>query len=132
VNNSAKAPKFNCTGCGKCCTGDPSTHYIELTNGEAESIRLFLGLGKARFAAQYLVSLEGNHKGIRINANRSCVFLDKKVGCLIYGVRPRQCRTYPFWPEILVSPSSWTKEARRCEGIGQGRLVPLKYRQNIT
>ena len=44
----------------------------------------------------------------------SCVFLgdDGKL-CGIYEARPVQCRTYPFWPNILQSMESWNEECRR-------------------
>ena len=28
----------------------------------------------------------------------------RRKSCSIYGVRPLQCRTWPFWPENLASP----------------------------
>lgn len=35
----------------------------------------------------------------------------------IYGARPLQCQTYPWWPE-LMSDRSWVAEAGAvCEGI---------------
>ena len=53
--------------------------------------------------------------------NGDCIFL-KEGKCSIYDVRPRQCRTYPFWPQNLRSPEAWARACRACEGIGQGRL----------
>jgi Fe-S-cluster containining protein len=53
-----------------------------------------------------------------------CIFLDEQMRCRIYKVRPLQCRTYPFWPE-LMNPKAWRAERNRCEGIGQGGVVPL-------
>lgn len=35
----------------------------------------------------------------------------------MYEVRPTQCRTYPFWPQFMVSKSEWDAEQTRCEGI---------------
>jgi Fe-S-cluster containining protein len=131
MTNSYKAPRFKCTGCGKCCTGNPTSHYVELTSGEAENIRRSLGISHSWFIRRYLVALTDNTHGIRIEQNRQCVFLDKKKGCKIYELRPRQCRSYPFWPEILHSRSAWKEEARRCEGIGQGTLVAKKFRVNL-
>ena len=131
MNKSYKAPRFECTGCGKCCTGNPATHVIELTSGEAEKIHQSLAISRSWFIRRYLVPLTDESYGIRIEKNRQCVFLDKKKGCRIYEIRPRQCRSYPFWPEILHSRTSWKNEARRCEGIGQGKLVPARFRQNL-
>ncbi len=129
--DSDKRPKFNCTGCGNCCTGNPGTHYIELTTGEAEKIRRLLNISRPWFDRRYLVRLDGQARGIRIGEDRRCVFLDKKKACRIYQSRPQQCRSYPFWPEILCSRSAWQNESRRCEGIGQGNLIAKKYRQNL-
>jgi Fe-S-cluster containining protein len=53
-----------------------------------------------------------------------CVFLDEQMRCRIYKVRPLQCRTYPFWPE-LMNPRAWRAEAHRCEGIDRGAVVSL-------
>jgi hypothetical protein len=47
--------------------------------------------------------------------------------CRVYAVRPLQCRTYPFWPELVQNSRSWQREARRCEGIGNGPLIPQPY-----
>ena len=48
--------------------------------------------------------------------NYDCVFLkDKK--CQVYGARPTQCRTYPWWPHNLRSQQAWEETARTCEGI---------------
>jgi Fe-S-cluster containining protein len=53
--------------------------------------------------------------------SESCQFLrDKK--CSIYEARPTQCRTWPFWPEVL-NAKCWDKEvASFCPGVGKGRL----------
>lgn len=36
-------------------------------------------------------------KEIFIENDWPCVFLLPEKGCLIYPVRPIQCRTFPFW-----------------------------------
>lgn len=42
-----------------------------------------------------------------------CVFLDESTnGCVVYPVRPVQCSTYPWWPEIM-SDSHWRLEKGR-------------------
>jgi spermidine synthase len=47
----------------------------------------------------------------------ACVFLKGRL-CSVYEARPTQCRTYPFWPEVM-SPLGWLRESARCEGIGR-------------
>jgi hypothetical protein len=56
----------------------------------------------------------------------NCSFLDGAGKCRIYSVRPVQCRTYPWWPEIVETQAGWCYEAKRCEGINRGAVVPLK------
>ncbi len=56
-----------------------------------------------------------------------CIFLDKAGDCRVYAVRPVQCRTYPFWPELTESSKGWMTERRRCEGIGRGEPVSIQF-----
>lgn len=55
----------------------------------------------------------------------ACIFLDTEGKCGIYAVRPVQCRTYPFWPELVYSEAAWRREAGRCEGINRGNVVSV-------
>ncbi len=64
-----------------------------------------------------------------------CVFLvrdkDGRGSCGIYEDRPKQCRTWPFWPDNLKSPRAWKQAGSRCPGMtagntGQGRLYPIE------
>lgn len=47
-----------------------------------------------------------------------CIFLDPSSNkCQVYGARPLQCATYPWWPE-LMDPGTWLLERDQlCEGI---------------
>jgi Fe-S-cluster containining protein len=116
--------RFQCTGCGACCTGNPAD-YVAVDAREQQTIRVFLGVSRQWFRRRYLVKLDGDHKGLASRENGRCVFLDRANRCRIYAARPRQCRTYPFWPEVVHSRTAWQSEARRCEGIGRGRVIPL-------
>lgn len=109
--------QFECTGCGKCCTGASGTIFIN--DREATEIAAHLGMGKEAFLKKWAYPMTGGHS-IREKENGDCVFLRGKR-CGIYEVRPTQCRTFPFWPEILRSETRWKETARECEGIGQGR-----------
>lgn len=121
------ALRFRCTGCGRCCIGDADS-YVELDAGEAEAIRGHLGLSRSWFRRRYLVTLDaGTGLGIRLRSDGRCPFLSDDGACRVYAVRPRQCRTYPFWPEVVASRGAWKAEARRCEGIGRGAVVPLAH-----
>ena len=118
--------RFQCTGCGKCCYGTPGCHYIKLNRSEAEKIRDHLGIGADWFRQRYLETLEDGSFGIRLNETGVCPFLAHDKSCSIYVHRPTQCRTYPFWPEVINTEKEWKDEARRCEGIDHGAVIPLK------
>ena len=61
-----------------------------------------------------------------------CVFLDRqsmpgKAICSLYKQRPLQCKTWPFWNDIIETPQAW--EAAKlgpegCPGLGKGDVVP--------
>jgi len=110
--------RFECTGCGKCCTGESGTIFIN--DREAVAIARKLGISKKKFLETHAYPMRGGHS-IRERENGDCLFLDGKM-CRIYDARPTQCRTFPFWPETLRSEERWKQTARDCEGIGQGRL----------
>lgn len=117
--------RFKCTGCGACCMGNEKNHYIAADRREQKRIRSFLGLSRAWFRRRYIVKIDDTLEGIRIEETGRCAFLDQANRCRIYAVRPNQCRTYPFWPEVVTHRSTWQAEARHCEGIGRGNVVPL-------
>ncbi|MFH1807737.1 MAG: YkgJ family cysteine cluster protein [Pseudomonadota bacterium] len=114
-----KPLRFECTGCGDCCIGRPGD-YVALRPGEADRIAAFLGLELDALKQQFLVRLTEQVLGVRLRDEGPCVFLDDAKRCRIYPARPLQCRTYPFWREILISEDAWNDEQSRCEGIHRG------------
>ena len=63
-----------------------------------------------------------------------CIFLDRntipgKGICALYNSRPLQCKTWPFWPELLEDKVSWEaakKGKDGCPGLGQGDLIEFE------
>jgi hypothetical protein len=127
--------RFECTMCGACCTGAPG--YILYTRADAAAIAARLGITPEAFERDYTQDLGMTIAGrtrsfreVRTEHGHDCVFLDRastpgKAVCSIHDLRPTQCRTFPFWPEHLVSPREWQRASRACEGIGRGGIVPL-------
>lgn len=116
-------PRFECTGCGRCCTGDPAKHYVEVSREEQKRIYRHLQLEARAFRRQYLETAEDDSEGIRLLSSGHCPFLQADNRCAIYSVRPNQCLTYPFWPELVARQASWEDEKKRCEGIGRGPVI---------
>jgi Fe-S-cluster containining protein len=117
--------RFHCTGCGKCCLGSQE-HYVEVSPEEAERIRNRLELSKPWFRKKYLVKVFEDKQGLRITEQGQCILLNEEGKCSVYEDRPMQCRTYPFWPEIVFHKKTWDAEAKKCEGINQGDVVPIE------
>ena len=115
--------KFGCTGCGDCCTGAPG--YVWVNKSEIAALAAAIGIGIEEFEHRY-VRLVGIRKSLIEFANGDCVFFHSESHtCQVYTARPRQCRTWPFWPSNLTSPSAWEETGQRCPGCDRGRLVPL-------
>ena len=122
---------FDCTRCGDCCIA-PEGYHVFLCGDETEAIRGYLGLSAGWFRRRYLVRLADGELVAAAEADGRCVFLQPDGSCRVYPVRPLQCRTYPFWPEVLASRRSWLREGHRCEGINRGREVsPGRIRRNL-
>jgi Fe-S-cluster containining protein len=57
-------------------------------------------------------------------ALQSCIFLRPDNTCRIHAARPVQCRTYPWWPE-LMDARQWRAEAEQiCEGFDHPDAPP--------
>ncbi len=110
---------FRCTApeCCDCCTGNRGPGYVWVSGEEMEAIAGYLDMPFDKFTRRYIRQVDWSFSLIETPEN-DCIFLtDGKCG--IYEVRPTQCRTYPFWPEIMRAPETWQKEAQQCPGIGQ-------------
>ncbi len=111
--------RFECVrDCSACC--ELSGGFVFLTEEEAETIASYLNLETNLFLQLFTIETEGQLI-LRDGENEHCVFLEEGV-CMIYEVRPRQCRTYPFWPENMKTKAHWNLTKTICPGIGQGRL----------
>lgn len=91
-----------CASCGgKCCYGESG--YIFASVGELQNMASFLKIDFEDFCLKYVKKVGLRYSLIEKRClNKSmgvaCVFFDedKKI-CSIYDVRPKQCRTFPFW-----------------------------------
>jgi hypothetical protein len=119
--------RFECTGCGQCCTGSPG--YVWVTEEEIQKIADFLSISLQNFATLYLRKIDGRWSLRELRHTYDCVFL-KDNKCSIYTLRPTQCKTFPWWPRNLQSRSDWIEAAKHCEGISHNAsLVPYEIIQ---
>jgi Fe-S-cluster containining protein len=120
-----QALHFECTRCGACCTGGPN-EYVFLEPDEAQALADELGLSLASFHRRYLAYTEEGDLVLLMRDDGACSLLTADGTCSAYRARPVQCRTYPFWPEVVQTAKAWRREAQRCEGIDRGPRIPLE------
>ncbi len=116
---------FSCTQCGRCCE-TAGEYYVFLAPAESERIRAYLKLSMRWFRQRYLDRLDSGETVLAATSDDRCIFLAGDGRCGVYPVRPLQCSTYPFWPELVGSRRAWQLESRRCEGINAGAAVPVR------
>lgn len=110
---------FSCVGCGRCCGVEPGAVWF--TPDECSVMACALGLGTAEFESLYVWRRYGR-PSLREKPNYDCIFLERDpVRCGIYDARPAQCRTFPFWPDVLKSKLSWDRYSLTCPGMNSGR-----------
>ena len=105
---------FTCAGA--CCRGESG--YIWAKYNEIEDMADFLELSVEDFAKMYLRKVGHRYSLTEKKVDESdyaCIFFSlEKKQCTIYPVRPRQCRTFPFWEQFKANEEEVRKE---CPGI---------------
>lgn len=116
---------FLCTQCGRCCGGAPGVVWVDRREMELIAERLELRIDEMWGSFFRRV---GRQVSLVERANCDCVFLKREDGgqrCVIYDIRPQQCRTWPFWQQNLHSIGIWNSTTCNCPGINRGRLYEL-------
>jgi Fe-S-cluster containining protein len=117
--------RFQCTGCGDCCTGAPG--YVWVNQAEVQAIANQVGLPIDEFTAKYVRKV-GVRQSLVEYDDGACVFLDPTTRkCTVYEARPRQCRTWPFWESNLKSRKAWEECCEVCPGSGRGKLYSIEH-----
>jgi Fe-S-cluster containining protein len=96
---------------------------VYLTEEDLKRAAAFVGMSAGDFEAHYVYR---TRRLLRLRKPRGsqCHFL-REGGCSIHPAKPEQCRTFPFWPELLASRREWNRTARYCPGIGRGPLIQI-------
>jgi len=110
--------KFECKQCGGCCSG--VSGYIWLTEIEQSSIADLLKISVADFLKKYTISVNGKISLKETRKSRDdywCIFLENSAKCRIYERRPHQCRSYPFWENIVTNENNLNAVLADCPGV---------------
>lgn len=117
-----KGVQFECTGSGKCCMSRGEYGFVYLNLEDRQRFAKHLKISTSAFTRRYCEKTGGiwHLKEDRINPD--CIFL-KGNSCGVYEARPTQCRTWPFWPEVM-NAKSWAKDVKAfCPGVGKGKVI---------
>lgn len=110
---------FECQGSGKCCVSRDEYGFVYMTLEDRIRMAKSLNISTQSFTKKYCLKEDGVYHLID-GHNGACFFLEDKK-CGIYEGRPTQCRTWPFWPEVMPA-KTWKKEVSSfCPGIGKGK-----------
>jgi Fe-S-cluster containining protein len=120
--------QFACQGSGKCCTSRGEYGFVFLTLEDRRNMAALLGLKTAAFTRKYCDRYHGAYHLKEDPKNPDCMFLEKNR-CAVYSARPMQCRTWPFWPEVMNAKSSNKEVLSFCPGVGKGKIVPAEQIQ---
>jgi Fe-S-cluster containining protein len=112
--------RFECQGSGKCCVSHDQYGFVYMTTDDRKSMAKHLGLTLAAFTKKHCDETDGFFH-LKESGNPSCMFLKNKQ-CTVYEARPVQCRTWPFWPEVMKAKVWKAEVAAFCPGIGKGRV----------
>lgn len=125
----ANGIKFECQGSGKCCTSHGEYGFVFMNIEDRRRMAKVLKMTTSAFTKKYCDRTKGVFHLKERKDNPDCLFLKNKR-CTVYEGRPAQCRTWPFWPEVM-NAKTWNKEVKSfCPGVGKGKLVPLAVIEN--
>lgn len=116
----ADGVRFQCQGSGKCCVSRGEFGFVYLTLDDRKRMAKVLKMTTSAFTRKHCAVTDGVHHLKETDAD--CRFLEG-TRCGVYEGRPVQCRTWPFWPEVM-SAKTWAKEVKAfCPGVGRGPVV---------
>jgi Fe-S-cluster containining protein len=117
--------RFQCQGSGKCCASRGEYGYVYLTKEDRQRMATHLGLKVRAFISKYCNKTDGYFHFKGSDENSACLFLKDKQ-CGVYEARPTQCRTWPFWPDVMGA-KAWKRDVVDfCPGINKGPIIPAE------
>lgn len=120
--------RFTCQpGCTKCCE---KQGFVYLTEDDLTRLAGHLEMTSADFEKRYVFRTRHLLR-LRVPRYAQCEFLSEG-GCSVHEVKPLQCRTFPYWPDLVRSRRKWHSTGDWCPGIGSGELINIETAQAIA
>lgn len=116
--------QFACQKCeGNCCKIEGG--YVWVKKADILRIANYSGIDADTLIQDYLIKIGRRFsiKEAKQGKEYPCIFFDmNSKKCLIYPVRPSQCKTFPFWEEFMGDDEALLPQD--CPGI-------VKYNNSI-
>ena len=116
-----KGVRFACQGSGRCCVSHGECGAVYLTGADASALARHLGVSAQDLASRFCLDEAGPLRLRDAPGTEACIFLEQRR-CSVYAARPTQCRTWPFWPEVMAA-RRWSAQVKGfCPGVGKGEV----------
>jgi Fe-S-cluster containining protein len=116
----ANGLQFSCKRCSSCCRLESG--FVYLSENDLSRLANELKMEYTPFITTWCrwVSFdrESERLALKEKSNFDCIFWNQQ--CTVYRARPLQCRTFPFWDNVVCSPSAWETAASGCPGLNNG------------
>ena len=120
--------RFTCQpGCTNCCD---QSGFVYLSEDDLKRAARFVKMPVKAFEAKYIYRT-AHQLRFRKPPEKQCPFLEEHR-CSIHPAKPTQCRTFPFWPELVENRKEWNRTASYCPGIGKGPLIQIGTAMEIA
>lgn len=111
----AQAPfSFDCHRCGNCCRVGHGQVWV--TEMDVQKMASRLQMPVEGFVTRIVRSV-GGRLSLREEGDGSCSLLQGSNACTVYEERPAQCRSFPFWPQLMEEGRALELAAGYCQGI---------------
>lgn len=90
--------------------------YVYLNSKEVKALAVFLGMEEKQFKKQHTDWMPLIGHTLKTPRTGGCIFL-KNGKCGVYDARPSQCRSFPYWKDIMKESAELERAAGYCKGI---------------
>jgi hypothetical protein len=120
--------RFQCQpGCIRCCE---AKGFVYVTHDDIGRLAEHVGITRTEFKRRYLCGTAPLLR-FRKQRHKQCPFLLSN-GCSVHAVKPLQCSSFPYWPELLAKASERREVAEYCPGLNTGPLVNIKIAREVA
>jgi hypothetical protein len=120
--------RFECQpGCIRCCE---QKGFVYVTRDDIARLAAHLGITHTEFKRRYLCGTAPLLR-FRKQRHKQCPFLESN-GCSVHSIKPLQCSSFPYWPELLANPNERRETAKYCPGMNHGPLVNIDLAREIA